>query len=600
MTSDENGNDPAEDDHISPVIDRGPDSTRGDGPPPPSAPPTTPPPVSPAPQRAATESRRWFSDLHRSSNDRLVAGVAGGLAESTGVPPLIIRLLFVVSATFLLGLVVYGVAWVVLSPDPDDQSASSIPGRLLILAGVVLAVVLLPFGGVLASAVSRLALPLTLILLGMALIARDTDRTHPGVGPTDRSVSEAPPITVTARNPVAVVDDHDDPVSGADTTPSGPARPPDEEARPDQPRPVRRRPTLRFPYVGLITWSTVLVVIGILAAFAVIGGPSVGPGTGLALALLLFSGGLTVSAFRGRARGLILPILALGGVLGLLAVVDVQVGTFTGSFDERASRSGDLPDPLHSTVGSSTLTLTDLMLERDRTVQLGVDFGTLTVHLPLDTTVIVEGRVGLGAVHTYRYSRAGAVYDPSVEQRWMKDGVPDPGSAVERELLGNGSGSGPQLRSYERTGRVGGDTGFGREVDVVFDRGSTHVLTLQVDVGIGTVELFEPYWADDGWTPVEATQLCTVAGGARGVVEPCGDVAEDLRLPLCINDNGYLVDCTEDRPGTLDSPRTPACRDLNGSEVDCAELGIDATGAELISPIPESSTVTSPAIEGDD
>lgn len=129
----------------------------------------------------------------------------------------------------------------------------------------------------------------------------------------------------------------------------------------------------------------------------------------------------------------------------------------------------------------------------------------------------------------------------------------------------------------------GGD-GVAVGLDTEFDRGSDHVLTLDIEVGVGTVELIEPFWSTDDWNPTDATQLCTSSDGPTGTVMPCGDVAAALRVPLCINDNGYLVDCRTDRPATPDSPRVAACLDMLGENVDCTELGIEAVGAKLVGP----------------
>ncbi len=57
--------------------------------------------------------------LYRSRNDRMVAGVAGGLAEYFGIDPTIVRLAFVVLA--LLGgpgLIVYLIMWIVVPEAP--------------------------------------------------------------------------------------------------------------------------------------------------------------------------------------------------------------------------------------------------------------------------------------------------------------------------------------------------------------------------------------------------------------------------------------------------------------------------------------------------
>ena len=50
--------------------------------------------------------------LHRSRKHRLIAGVCGGIAESLGWSPLVVRILWIVIPP--LGLVAYLVLWIVM------------------------------------------------------------------------------------------------------------------------------------------------------------------------------------------------------------------------------------------------------------------------------------------------------------------------------------------------------------------------------------------------------------------------------------------------------------------------------------------------------
>jgi len=62
------------------------------------------------------------SDKLRRSDDRIIAGVCGGIAERLGWPPNRLRLVYVIvsilSAAFP-GILVYVVLWFVM-PGPDD------------------------------------------------------------------------------------------------------------------------------------------------------------------------------------------------------------------------------------------------------------------------------------------------------------------------------------------------------------------------------------------------------------------------------------------------------------------------------------------------
>ncbi len=62
--------------------------------------------------------------LTRSSNDKMFAGVAGGLAEYLDMDPVIIRLIFVLlAASGGHGLLIYFILWLLM---PEDDIAEKI------------------------------------------------------------------------------------------------------------------------------------------------------------------------------------------------------------------------------------------------------------------------------------------------------------------------------------------------------------------------------------------------------------------------------------------------------------------------------------------
>jgi len=64
-------------------------------------------------------ARRGHAEWYRSSDDRMIAGVCGGLALQFGVPTAVVRLAFVLMTLFMggVGLVIYVVLWVVMPLD---------------------------------------------------------------------------------------------------------------------------------------------------------------------------------------------------------------------------------------------------------------------------------------------------------------------------------------------------------------------------------------------------------------------------------------------------------------------------------------------------
>jgi phage shock protein PspC (stress-responsive transcriptional regulator) len=59
--------------------------------------------------------------LYRSRNNRVIAGICGGLAEYFDVDPIIIRLITLILVLSLgAGLIAYIIAWIVVPKEPDN------------------------------------------------------------------------------------------------------------------------------------------------------------------------------------------------------------------------------------------------------------------------------------------------------------------------------------------------------------------------------------------------------------------------------------------------------------------------------------------------
>ena len=109
-----------------------------------------PPPGPPPGPRVGVdrEHLRSYERLTRSTTDRKVAGVAGGLGRHLNVDPTVLRVLFVVLCFFGgAGFLLYGAAWLLVPEDgaTEGKIATSPATRngLLIAAGVVAMLILL-------------------------------------------------------------------------------------------------------------------------------------------------------------------------------------------------------------------------------------------------------------------------------------------------------------------------------------------------------------------------------------------------------------------------------------------------------------------------
>ncbi|MGY2066810.1 ATP-binding protein [Blastococcus sp. SYSU DS0619] len=131
--------------------------------------------------------------LVRPRSGRLVAGVAAGTAAHLRQDPLIVRVAFVVLASFGIGVVLYALLWLTMSvaapgedPTPGTVRLEHSTGRGQLLTLVLLGIAAATVFGQLASLSSdSLAVPLVVVAVGLAVIWRqlDTDRTLslPGV-----------------------------------------------------------------------------------------------------------------------------------------------------------------------------------------------------------------------------------------------------------------------------------------------------------------------------------------------------------------------------------------------------------------------------------
>ena len=124
------------------------------------------------------EARAPRSTLHRSRSDRVIAGVAGGVAQHLGLDPILVRIAFVgLSIAAGFGVVVYLLLWVLAPLEPAGAAPAAtrrhLPrpaGRLLLGAGLLVTgvVIVLWLGGLWFG--QNLTWPVMLAAIGFALL----------------------------------------------------------------------------------------------------------------------------------------------------------------------------------------------------------------------------------------------------------------------------------------------------------------------------------------------------------------------------------------------------------------------------------------------
>jgi signal transduction histidine kinase/phage shock protein PspC (stress-responsive transcriptional regulator) len=125
----------------------------------------------------------------RSSEDRLVAGVAGGLAHRWEADPLTVRLCFVMlGLAGGVGVLVYAVAWLLSEPEVDERPARVRPERSVAVAALTGAtLIVLRSMGIWPG--DGLMVPAAIVAGGSALVWHDnrsTRRARPGADPIER------------------------------------------------------------------------------------------------------------------------------------------------------------------------------------------------------------------------------------------------------------------------------------------------------------------------------------------------------------------------------------------------------------------------------
>lgn len=386
------------------------------------------PPPAPTDSRTGAPPPASPRRLVRRTDDRVVAGVASGLADYLNIDPVIIRVLFVILAFAGGGGILAYVALWILTPESDGPA----PFRDIDDRGVVfwVAIGLLVLGGVaLVGAVmpsmSRVVWPLLLIGAGVALWRTDQVRnprprtatswpaTTPGqttasttTEPTQETSAMSTDTDTTERmSPAAptasLMEGPDAPsVGGAEPpTPPTPPAPPVQAPPPsDGWAETRER---RRSSIGRVTLAMALVTAGVLAALVQAGVLALATSEVIAWVLVVVAAGLLVSSFVGRARGLIwLGALVLVPTLlftSLMETAGIDTRDGIGESSVRPTAITEVAPEYRYGVGQFTLDLRDLDVQ-DGTVETAarVGVGQLIVWVPSDVTVELTYEVALG------------------------------------------------------------------------------------------------------------------------------------------------------------------------------------------------------------
>jgi phage shock protein PspC (stress-responsive transcriptional regulator) len=315
--------------------------------------------------------------LTRSTDDRVIAGVAGGVAEHFDIDPVIVRVVFIASV-FLggLGLVAYLAAWLLVPEKGGEQpiahSARRVPTWLLI--GVLSIASIAVIAQVSDAWDGGLFWAAVLIVAGVLLYRRDV------APPRAEAPADVPDIP-SSRSAINVT----------------------------EPLPQVKRQRRERSYLGRYAFATMLLALGITASLHNAGVISPEPEQYPALALLVIGAGLLVGTLWGKADWLMLLGLFVVIPTALAAsLVDVPFEGGTGSRVYTPVVADDLAEEYRLVAGRMEFDLTGLTWGTEPiTIEATAVAGEIVVVVPRGVMVDFDGRVGAGAIDLFGYSRDG-------------------------------------------------------------------------------------------------------------------------------------------------------------------------------------------------
>lgn len=294
--------------------------------------PATPPPSPPEPRR-----------FLRSSTDRLLGGVCGGLGRYFGIDSMLVRIAFIALALLGgTGLVIYAAA-LLLVPDDDDDPSPRRTRDVALVAGAAIALTIAGFAlGIFGFGFGFGGWIVNVAFLALAGLAVWwlVSGERPSGGPGD----------------------------------------------------VAGRALLGF---------VVLLACGALAVGSFIA-TALGGGVVVAGLVILAGAGLVAAAFVGGARWLVLPALAIALPLAFVSAAGLDLEGGFGDREERPATLADLHDGYRLGVGQLVVDLRDLKLPSgDHHLKIDIGAGHALVVVPDDVCVASTASVGMGSVAVF-------------------------------------------------------------------------------------------------------------------------------------------------------------------------------------------------------
>lgn len=388
---------------------------------------TMPPPPRPndhddAPGEPSPGYRHGYRRLTRSRDDRMIGGVASGIAQTYGFDVALVRVACAVVALFTFGTAVgaYLIAWLLI-PEAGSPSLAHeyLSGRSrrrgrspahrskvkFWIAIVLLVIGIDALGDLWSDGWSRFFGPMVIITIGVAIL----------VSRRDDADARSDPHTSTTDAPDRV-DVDDDQTERQSSVPPWPTRPhreqtfnqnvvtdtsgdsvPRHELRTLRRAARKERRQSRSHLTGL-TLSVLMLLIGGAWLIDSAEIAQVTPGAVQAIALCIIGISLIVSAWYGRARTLIPLAFILTMSCAVVAALDVPLSGGVGDRQHLPSSVRDVHDRYQLGVGHLVVDLTNVRGTDTISTEVVEGIGGIEVLVPRDANVFVTSHVGVGDI----------------------------------------------------------------------------------------------------------------------------------------------------------------------------------------------------------
>ncbi|UGQ14555.1 cell wall-active antibiotics response protein [Yinghuangia sp. ASG 101] len=383
---------------------------------------TSPGPEAPPPADGSAQDDGI--PLIRTADDRVVAGVGGGLGRHFGVDPVVFRVVFAVLTLFGgLGILLYGLGWLLMPADdqPTPLARDLLSGRSVAAAIPALAVAGIGTGVFFSYLDNGFDGAFPLLIVAAVILYVSHNSTRRGLKarrlePTSLNGTRAANATPSAAATGPAAEQARPRVSEPTSAPWW-RRTPAADDRPSPPPPPRPEPRKGRYYLAPATISLAAIAGGAMwwldettSDDAV--STNIPVQVFLSVILAILAAGLLVGTFIGGGRWLILPALATAALVSASAALTVPL---TGPSGERTYAPGTVAaveSSYRHKFGELKLDLTKLdFAGRDPAdpvrIKATVGVGQLTVRVPDDVRVIVDADADLGSIDLQDRSDSG-------------------------------------------------------------------------------------------------------------------------------------------------------------------------------------------------